>query len=99
MKNKALDIVSFDIKPDDVPIVRAIAKRAVNMALEGGDDYPLQDAMMDIQACHANGNPLKLLKLLDADDQNFSHDVFGIKAYLDRETGQLRHFFRPRFSV
>lgn len=57
------------------------------------------DITMDLTACHANGNPLDLQKLLDADDFNFIHDVFGIRDHLDRDTGQLRDFFSPRCSA
>lgn len=54
---------------------------------------------MDITACHANGNPLRLAELLKADDGNFGHDVFGIRRFIDRTTGRLMGHFRPRYSV
>lgn len=53
---------------------------------------------MDIRACHANGTPLRLEELLRADDGNFGHDVFGIRRYIDRTTGQLTDCFLPRFT-
>lgn len=53
---------------------------------------------MDLCACHANGNPLRLADLLAADDLNFTHDITGIARHMDRETGQLRDLFSPRFS-
>lgn len=76
-----------------------IAERAVAMAAEVGVEYRKMDAMMDIDAVHSNGNPLRLQDLLDADNFNFAHDVFGIRRYLDRRTGQLTEFFVPRYSV
>ena len=45
-----------------------------------------------------NGCPLMLSELLAADDTNFAHDVFGIRAKLNRETGALRDGFVPRFA-
>ena len=77
----------------------AIAKRAVEMTKELGVDYKYQDAIMDIDACHSNGCPLKLGELLAADDANFAHDVFGIRRFIDRTTGKLTDCFDPRFSV
>ena len=61
-------------------------------------DYKAMDCDMDITACHANGNPLRLAELLSADDFNFCHDVLGIRRHINRETGQLENCFVPRFS-
>lgn len=54
------------------------------------------DVQMDVTACHANGCPLDLKKLLDADDFNFAHDIFGINQHINRKTGKLERFFVPR---
>jgi len=75
-----------------------IAKRAVSMANELDIQYDRMTAIMDIDACHCNGNPLKLQELLEADDFNFGHDVFGIRANIDRTTGKLQNCFVPRYS-
>lgn len=56
------------------------------------------DLRMDVTATHCNGNPLRLSDLLAADDFNFFHDMSGICNCLDRDTGQLKKNFRPRFS-
>lgn len=93
-------LVSFTVSDSDREIINAIAKRAVACAMEfGGWTYNLTDAEMDVTACHANGNPLKLAALLKADNFNFMHDVFGIRRHLDRDTGKLNDFFSPRFSL
>ena len=62
---------------------------------------PQLSIMMDIEACHNNGNPLMLTELLESDTANFAHDVFGIMANMDRTTGQLRKegCFVPRYSA
>lgn len=55
---------------------------------------------MDVTACHCNGCPLRLQELLEADDFNFTHDVFGIRRFIDRTTGEMPGAkFHPRFSV
>lgn len=51
---------------------------------------------MDIVACHCNGCPLDLQKLLLASDFEFQHDVRGISYNIDRETGKLDNCFVPR---
>jgi hypothetical protein len=33
------------------------------------------------------------------DDANFTHDVFGIRKYLNRETGELTMCFVPRYTA
>ena len=76
-------------------LITKIAKRAVEMC---GDSYSLQDAQMDITACHLNGCPLELENLLNTDDFNFAHDVFGIRRHLNRQTGQLENHFLPRYA-
>jgi len=69
------------------------------MAKEMGIKYEKMAAIMDISATHSNGTPLKLQELLDADDMNFAHDVFGILANINRRTGQLENCFVPRYSL
>lgn len=51
---------------------------------------------MDINACHCNGCPLDLEKLLAFDDANFFHDLYGIRRHINRKTGQLEDCFLPR---
>ncbi len=86
--------VSFNTTSEDRATIAEITDRVMSVA-------PATDRLtinMDITACHANGCPLRLKDLLEADDFNFVHDVFGIHRHIDRETGQLGGFFRPRFA-
>ena len=93
-------MIKFDATKEEIQIIHKIAIRTVTMAKEElGIEYDLMTAQMDVTACHANGNPLKLKELLKADDENFAHDVFGIRRYIDRETGELQNFFSPRYSA
>lgn len=89
--------VSFAIESERVDTVAKIVTRAVAMAAESGRKLERLDITMDIIACHANGCPLKLEALLEADDFNFAHDVFGINRHIDRTTGTLQDCFLPRF--
>ena len=91
--------VSFKTTAHEFRVIAKIADRARAMEkAHGGRLRSAQDWQMDISATHANGNPLRLDALLEADDFNFAHDVFGICRHLDRETGKLTGFFVPRFS-
>lgn len=66
------------------------------------EKYPSVDKVhieMDIVAAHVGGCPLKLKQLLEADDLNFFHDVYGINQNLDRNTGELKNFFWPRYAA
>ena len=81
-----------------VKTIAQIAARAVNMANKAGIAYTYMDAVMDLESCVSNGCTLDLDRLLAADDFNFSHDVFGIRANINRESGLLENCFSPRFS-
>jgi uncharacterized protein DUF6874 len=91
--------VSFNVGRSEADIIRKIAARAVAEAQRNGVQYSMMTATMDITATHANGNPLKLQELLEADAVTFAHDVFGIRHHIDRDTGQLKNCFVPRLSV
>ncbi|WP_374650297.1 hypothetical protein [Rhizorhabdus sp.] len=54
------------------------------------------ELLMDLVATHASGCPLDFQKLHDFPDFSFMHDILGITQHLDRQTGRLLRFFRPR---
>jgi hypothetical protein len=91
--------ISFKVLRDELELIDRIANRALNMAIQYRVQHKKQDFAMDLTCVHANGNPLRLRELLEADEFNFAHDVFGIREHLDRETGELLDFFSPRFSA
>ena len=91
-------MIKWATNKEDADLAVKIARRAVSMAEEYNIPYDQMTAVMDIDACHCNGNPLKLQELLDADGFNFAHDVFGIRANINRKTGQLQNCFVPRYS-
>jgi hypothetical protein len=90
--------VSFKIAKRDLLAMDQIVFRAAAMFRRGGVERDDLDIRMDVIATHANGNPLRLHDLAAADDFNFSHDIVGIYRHLNRETGKLENYFRPRFS-
>jgi hypothetical protein len=81
----------------EMDLILKIAERAFKMTVFSGIEKVC--LMMDISACHCNGNPLDLEKLLIADDFNFCHDVAGIHRHISRTTGMLFDGFSPRCSL
>jgi len=91
--------VSFTVPSPDFATIGKVVDRYERLAASLG--HTPQDRMstvMDLCACHANGNPIRWADLLAADDSNFAHDVFGIIRHVDRDTGVLGDFFSPRFT-
>lgn len=81
-------------------LITKIAQRAIAMANANGIDADFVTLEMDITACHCNGCPLDLKKLLAFPDADFGHDVFGIRRYIDRDTGKIDPArFVPRCSL
>lgn len=91
-------LVFITTQEDDI-LIRALAKRASELATTHGVEYDVRDANMDLAACHANGCPLDLKQLAGFDDANFGHDVFGIRRHLSRKTGHLGDTFCPRCAL
>ena len=90
--------INWNTTEEEFNIICKIAKRAAQMARALNVEYDTLTAQMDITATHCNGNPLRLQELLDADNTNFAHDIFGIRLHMDRNTGELLNCFVPRFS-
>ena len=91
-------ITNWKTTRSEAELIIQIAKRASKMAAKAGWKYPVLEADMDVTAAHLNGCPLKLAELLDASDGDFSHDVFGIRKNINRETGMIENYFLPRYS-
>jgi len=81
-------------KMNELNVIGKIVRRAATMTAEL-DRLSLH---IDLDACMREC-PLDLDALLNADDANFAHDVFGIVRHMDRTTGQLTGCFRPRFAL
>lgn len=87
--------INWETTKADMIAISKIAKRQVERFSAVGIASQKQDIEMDITAAHLNGCPLDLDKLLAFDDMNFAHDVCGIMAHIDRETGAIKDFFLP----
>lgn len=92
-------MVKFNATREENETIVAIVDRAMPIVKAHGVPVTRRDLMMDITAVHANGMPLRLQELLEADAFNFSHDIFGILRYIDRRTGTLGDCFVPRFAA
>ena len=79
---------------DEMLTIAEIAKRADEKGLLMFDRMSL---IMDIQAAHEQFK-LKLDKLLEADDYNFSHDIVGIQQNINRKTKEIENCFLPRYA-
>ena len=79
---------------DEMLTISEIAKRADEKGLLMFDRTSL---IMDIQAAHEQFK-LKLDKLLEADDYNFSHDIVGIQQNINRKTKEIENCFLPRYA-
>lgn len=90
--------VSFKTNANDQATITAIAKRYRDICKANGLKVPVnvQGIAMDITACHANGCPLHLTRLLAFPNFDFTHDVSGIAAHINRDTGKLMDSFLPR---
>ena len=82
----------------ELDIIQKIADRAVKL----NPELDHTEVMMDITATHCKGCALQLQSMADPkvmDDFNFLHDIYGIAAHLNRETGQLERCFLPRAAA
>lgn len=87
--------IKFKASKKDENIIRKIVERVFESFKFTGTKL---DLMMDLEACHSNGNPLDFKKLLGFDDFNLLHDVYGIRNHLNRNNGKLENCFLPRCS-
>lgn len=96
MKKITLTEIIFSTTKEDTELISKIVKKAFELwPATITDSFSLN---MDLTATHLNGNPLDLLRLLNADKFNFSHDIFGIMEHINRNTGKLDDCFIPRCS-
>lgn len=96
-----MDSVSFVSRDhEDFVLIEKIADRArkIDREINGRSARTKLHHQMNVSACHASGNPLRLADLLAADEFNFVHDVFGIDRHICRDTGRMLNHFSPRFS-
>ena len=97
--------INFRVSKEDHKEIFQIAKTFIEKFPEYPDSF--LTLVMDLTACHANGNPLDLKAMGDAvadiennnrHAQDVIHDIYGIRRNINRHTGKLDNFFVPRFS-
>jgi len=94
------DPLNWHVSDTDAALIRKIADRAWSEILSlRSSGYSRLDVTMDVQATHANGNPLDLAALLGFAPFDFSHDIVGIINHLNRDTGKLEDCFSPRCTA
>lgn len=79
---------------EDSRTIEAILKRAGEVMPLGGEKG---ERAMDLTYVHAVSG-LDLDGMLAGRIEDIAHDVRGIATHLDRETGQLRDCFVPRYA-
>jgi len=96
------NVPDYDDTTDEQTLILKIAQRASALASALASTlairYTVVDAALDITCVHQDNGGLKLAELLNTDDGNFGHDVFGIRRFLDRSSKHLGGQFSPRFS-
>ena len=90
--------INWDLaSKQDYQLAHQIVERFVVLSMPYNiDRLSLQ---MDIIAVHIGGCKLKLQELLESDQSDFLHDVWGTRKHIDRSTGILQDRFRPRYAV
>jgi hypothetical protein len=88
--------LNFKCSKEEHKQIITIAKRAIKLSEKNDITYSMTDCIMDITATHCNGTKINLKKLIEFNDSNFGHDVYGIRRYIDRNTGKLTNNFLPR---
>ena len=91
----------FMASPEEFALIATIAARYEALCVKHGrKELAVRTSLlMDIEAAHCNGNPLRLDELLVAPDGGFLHDIDGIIINLNRESGKLGNHFLPRYSA
>jgi hypothetical protein len=87
--------INWTVTRTDYDLIAKIAQRAASEFNFTDDRMTL---LMDLTACHANGCPLQLAELLEAEPGDFGHDVGGIVGHMNRQTGELGDCFLPRYA-
>lgn len=81
---------------DYAAIDKVIARAKAQDMTFGRDTMTIS---MDLEFAHVDCGGLDWDKLLNFDDLNFAHDMHGIAANINRETGKLDNCFLPRATA
>jgi len=93
-----MPITNWEITLEDHDLLMQVADRALRELNQYPDDK--RTLVMDLNACHSNGCALDFAGLLAAPMLDFSHDIYGIRKAINRNTGKLSEdCFMPRFAL
>jgi uncharacterized protein DUF6874 len=83
----------------DNQIIQQIADRAVRLYERYGIEVRREYIVMELRLVHEEIIPLRLTEFLNADDENFAHDIGGIHRHvvIGKHT-RLADCFVPRFA-
>jgi hypothetical protein len=83
---------NFEATREEIDLMSKIAARAVAEL-----DHPDSQLhiIMDLNVAH-NDIPLDFERLLEFPKFDFSHDIYGIRQHLNRDTGKIEDCFLPR---
>ncbi len=80
----------------ELKLISKISKRAILELNFYNNQYV--DLMMDIECAHIDC-PMNLHTFINFDQENFAHDIYGIRKHLDRNTKELTDCFVPRCAI
>ncbi len=89
-----IDWATLNTTKEDLRIIGQLAARAIELGVPRAQ----MDLVMDLELAHSE-TPLRLRDMEGAQPSDLIHDVAGIVRHLDRETGELRDCFLPRYAV
>jgi hypothetical protein len=87
---------TFQATEAERAILRKISDRAAELSIEFEIPYPTLELEMDLLAAREDIVTLDLRRLLDSPIADFSHDIFGIRRFINRTTGEVEGCFVPR---
>jgi hypothetical protein len=94
--------LNFKVSTYEGHLILRVARRAVSLGIDTHNSpAPAEEQqwVSDIVLCHNHGCPLMLAELLAASADEFTHDMIGIRAFLNRNTGKLEGIFHPRYAL
>lgn len=94
--------LNFKVSAYEGHLILRVARRAVSLGIDTHNSpSPAEEQqwVRDIVLCHNHGCPLMLAELLAASCDEFTHDMIGIRSFLNRNTGKLEGIFHPRYAL
>ncbi len=91
--------LSLSVPHADKALIAAVSHRAQAYAATQGIAVDLLEVQRDFTACHANGNPLDLPRMMADEDRTLWHAASFLAWHMDPHTGQIVSNYRPSFIM